>query len=84
MFGTPLQAIVLLSMVALFAAAAVLLCIAAIMMAVGTVQRIRVAAAERTRPPTDPVRQRRVRRLMLVAAALTAVSLILSVLGQFI
>lgn len=84
MFGTPLQTAVLLGMVVLFSAAAILLCIAAVMMAIGTVQRLRLAAEQRTLPPTDPARQRRIRRLMFTAAALTAASFILSALGQII
>lgn len=84
MFGTPLQTAVLFSMVALFIAAAILVCIAAAMIVVGTVQRLRLAAEQRALPPTDPARQRRIRRLMLTAAALTAASFILSALGQII
>lgn len=84
MLGTPLQAAVLIGTVALFSAAAILLCVAAVLTAIGTVQRIRLAAEQRTMPPTDPTRQRRVRRLMLIAAALTAASFILSELGQII
>lgn len=84
MLGTPLQTAVLIGMVALFAAAGVLVCIAAVLMAIGALQRMRLAADQRAIPPSDPARQRRVRRLMLIAAVLTAASFTLSALGQLI
>ncbi|MFT4157720.1 MAG: hypothetical protein QM630_07330 [Microbacterium sp.] len=84
MLGTPLQTAALIGMVALFAAAGVLVCIAAALMAIGALQRVRLAADRRALPPSDPARQRRVRRLMLIAAILTAASFALSALGQFI
>lgn len=84
MLGTPLQAAALIGMVALFAVAGMLVCIAAVLMAIGALQRMRLAAGQRAIPPSDPVRQRRVRRLMLSAAVLTAASFALSALGQII
>lgn len=85
MFGTPLQSTVLIGMVVLFVGAGVFVCIAAVMMAIGAVRRVRGAAARRTIPqPADVARQRRVRRLMFGAAALTAASFMLSALGQII
>ena len=68
--------------VLLFVAGFVVLCVALAIIGSGAFQRTRATVAARTLAPIDLVRQRRVRRLLIVAGVLVAVSFAVSLLGS--
>ena len=74
--------VVLAAAVLLFVAGFVVLCVALAIIGSGAFQRTRATVAARTLAPIDLVRQRRVRRLLIVAGVLVAASFAVSLLGS--
>ena len=74
--------VVLAVAVLLFVAGFVVLCVALAIIGSGAFQRTRATVTARALAPADVGRQRRSRRLLIVAGVLVAVSFAVSLLGR--
>ena len=82
MVGTSLQAAFLIITAVLYAAAAVLIVIVVWMTMADAIRRTRYVVTQRQNPPVNEPRKRRGRLFLIVAAALTVASYLLSIIAR--